>query len=200
MKNRIGILGGTFDPIHNGHLWFAESARENFFLEKVIFIPNKIPPHRDIPYAGEKERYEMVLLAISDNPYFDVWDIEIKREGKSYIVETLEEAQKIYKDKEIYLLLGIDAFNNILSWKDPERIVELSNLIVGNRGEKIFTKELEEFIKKFSKRIFFHDFPFFPISAQEIRERIQRGESIKYLVPSLVEMYIYKNKLYLTKK
>lgn len=200
MSNRIGILGGTFDPIHNGHLWFAESVREKFLLDKILFIPNKIPPHRDMPFATEIERYEMLLLATVDVPYFEVLDIEIKRQGKSFVVDTLEEVKKIYEGKELFLLLGMDAFSKFLSWKNPEKIIGLSNLIVGNRGEKIIDRDLEEFIEKHKNRIFFYDFHYLPISAQEIREKIQRGESIKYLVPPLVEKYIYKKELYLTKK
>ncbi|MCX7845799.1 MAG: nicotinate (nicotinamide) nucleotide adenylyltransferase, partial [Dictyoglomaceae bacterium] len=125
MSNKIGILGGTFDPIHNGHLWFAECAKENFSLEKIIFIPNKIPPHRNVPIASEKERYEMVLLATINIPYFEVSDIEIKRKGISYIVDTIEEMKNIYKDKELFLLLGRDAFSQFLYWKDPEKIISL---------------------------------------------------------------------------
>ncbi len=196
MSNKIGILGGTFDPIHNGHLWFAESARENFNLEKVIFIPNKIPPHRDIPFASERDRYEMILLAIIDIPYFEVSDIEIKRDGKSYLIDTLEEIRNMYKNKELFLLVGSDAFSQFLSWKEPERIIKLCNLIIGKRGEEIFNINLERFIKKNKDKIFFFNFPYLPISAQEIRERIKMGKSIKYLVPSLVERYIYKKGLY----
>lgn len=196
MSNKIGILGGTFDPIHNGHLWFAESAKESFNLEKIIFIPNKIPPHRNNPIASEKERYEMVLLATIDIPYFEVSDIEIRREGISYIIDTIEEIKNIYKE-ELFLLLGSDAFSQFLTWKDPEKIIEFCNLIVGRRGEENFNLDLEDFINKYREKIFFLDFPYFPISAQEIRERIKNGKSIKNLVPPLVEKYIYKRRLYI---
>ncbi|MEN2984708.1 MAG: nicotinate-nucleotide adenylyltransferase [Dictyoglomaceae bacterium] len=197
MSNKIGILGGTFDPIHNGHLWFAESAKENFNLEKIIFIPNKIPPHRNIPLASEIERYEMVLLATINVSYFEVSDIEIKREGRSYIVDTLEEIKNLYRDKEIFLLLGSDAFSQFLSWKNPEKVINLCRLIVGKRGEENFNMDLEDFIEKHKEKILFFDFPYFPISAQEIRERIRMGRSIRYLVPPLVEKYIYKKRLYI---
>ncbi|MCS7202197.1 MAG: nicotinate-nucleotide adenylyltransferase [Dictyoglomus sp.] len=197
MSNKIGILGGTFDPIHNGHLWFAESAKENFNLEKIIFIPNKIPPHRNIPLASEIERYEMVLLATINVSYFEVSDIEIRREGRSYIVDTLEEIKNLYRDKEIFLLLGSDAFSQFLSWKNPEKVINLCRLIVGKRGEENFNMDLEDFIEKYKEKILFFDFPYFPISAQEIRERIRMGRSIRYLVPPLVEEYIYKKRLYI---
>jgi nicotinate-nucleotide adenylyltransferase len=197
MSGKIGILGGTFDPIHYGHLWFAESARISFSLEKVIFIPNKIPPHRNLPIAGEKERYEMTLLATINNPNFDVSDIEIKRKGISYIKDTLEEIKNIYEDKEIFLLIGGDAFSQFLTWKDPEGIIKICNLIIGKRGENIFSNELSNFIEKYKNKIFFLNFNHFPISAKEIRERIKKGESIKYLVPELVEIYIRKKNLYI---
>ncbi|PMQ02369.1 MAG: nicotinic acid mononucleotide adenylyltransferase [Dictyoglomus sp. NZ13-RE01] len=195
MRDKIGIFGGTFDPIHNGHLWFAESVRVAFCLKKVIFIPNKIPPHRNIPSAGEKERYEMVLLAINDNPHFEVWDIEIKREGISYMVDTLEEIKKILQE-DIYLLLGLDAFIYILSWKEPQKILDLAKIIVGSRGFYEFSDDLRLFIEKNKTNIIMFNFPYFPLSSSDIREKIKRGESIKYLVPSSVEEYIHKHNLY----
>lgn len=194
---RIGIFGGTFDPIHLGHLWFAEYAREKFDLNKVFFIPNKNPPHRETPKATSKQRYEMVLLATLNNPYFEVLPIELEREGISYMVDTVRDLSSYFIEDELFLLIGKDAFKDFLSWKDPYHIVEKTKIIIGSRGYEEFSEELQYFIKSFESRIFFLDFPFYPISAKEIRERVKNGLSIKYLVPDLVEEYIIKNGIYL---
>lgn len=193
---RIGVLGGTFDPIHFGHLWFAEYARERFNLAKVFFVPNKIPPHREPPKATSKQRYEMALLATLSNPYFEVLPIELEREGISYMVDTLEDLSTYFNTDDLFLLIGKDAFKDFLSWKEPHRIIEMVKIIVGSREAENFLPELKKFIKDFEDRIFFLEFPFFPISSKEIRERIKRGLSIRYLVPDLVEEYIIKNGIY----
>lgn len=194
---RIGIFGGTFDPIHFGHLWFAEYAREKFGLNKVFFIPNKNPPHRETPKATSKQRYEMVLLATLNNPYFEVLPIELERDGISYMVDTIKDLSSYFIEDELFLLIGNDAFKDFLSWKDPYQIIEKAKIIVGSRGYEEFSEELQYFIKNFGSKIFFLEFPFFPISAKEIRERVKDGLSIKYLVPDLVEEYIIKNGIYL---
>jgi len=194
---RIGIFGGTFDPIHFGHLWFAEYTREKFNLNKIFFIPNKNPPHREAPKATSKQRYEMVLLATLDNPYFEVLPIELEREGISYMVDTVKDLSSYFVEDELFLLIGKDAFKDFLSWKDPYQIIEKTKIIIGSRGYQEFTKELQHFIKTFENRFFFLEFPFYPISAKEIRERVKKGFSIKYLVPPLVEEYIIKNGIYL---
>ncbi|ACK42556.1 MULTISPECIES: nicotinate-nucleotide adenylyltransferase [Dictyoglomus] len=193
---KIGILGGTFDPIHYGHLWFAEYAREKFKLDKVFFIPNRVPSHREIPIATSKQRYEMVLLATLNNPYFEVLPIELEREGVSYMVDTIRDLSTYFSNAELYLLLGNDAFRDFLKWKDPYKIVEKVSIIVGSRGEEYYTNDLKDFIKTFENKIFFLDFPYYPISAKEIRDRVKKGLSIKYLVPENVEEYIIKNSVY----
>ncbi|MGB9768448.1 MULTISPECIES: nicotinate-nucleotide adenylyltransferase [Dictyoglomus] len=193
---KIGILGGTFDPIHYGHLWFAEYAREKFKLDKVFFIPNRVPPHREIPIATSKQRYEMVLLATLNNPYFEVLPIELEREGVSYMVDTIRDLSTYFSNAELYLLLGNDAFRDFLKWKDPYKIVEKVSIIIGSRGEEYYTNDLKDFIKTFENKIFFLDFPYYPISAKEIRDRVKKGLSIKYLVPENVEEYIIKNSVY----
>ncbi|ACI18343.1 nicotinate-nucleotide adenylyltransferase [Dictyoglomus thermophilum] len=194
---KIGILGGTFDPIHYGHLWFAEYARERFKLDKVFFIPNKIPPHRETPLATSKQRYEMVLLATLSNPCFEVLPIELEREGISYMVDTIRDLSSCFSFDELYLLLGNDAFRDFLKWKEPYKIIEKASIIVGSRGIEDYSSDLKNFIKNFENKIFFLDFPYYPISAKEIRERVKRGLSIKYLVPESVEDYIIKNGIYL---
>lgn len=193
---KIGILGGTFDPIHYGHLWFAEYAREKFKLDKVFFVPNRIPPHRETPVATSKQRYEMVLLATLNNPYFEVLPIELEREGVSYMVDTIRDLSTYFSNAELYLLLGNDAFRDFLKWKDPYKIVEKVNIIVGSRGEEYYTNDLKDFINTFENKIFFLGFPYYPISAKEIRDRVKKGLSIKYLVPESVEEYIIKNSIY----
>jgi nicotinate (nicotinamide) nucleotide adenylyltransferase len=171
-------------------------CKRKFQLGKVFFIPNKLPPHREIPEATSKQRYEMVMLAILNNPYFEVLPIELERKGFSYTVDTLRDLSSLFHNTEIYLLLGQDAFKYFLTWKDPFDILKLSKIVVGNRGENYFSEEINRLVEKFEDRIFFLEFPYFPISAREIRDRIKKGLSIKYLVPELVESYIIKNRIY----
>jgi len=128
----------------------------------------------------------MVLLATLNNPYFEVLPIELEREGVSYMVDTIRDLSTYFSNAELYLLLG----------KDPYKIVEKVSIIVGSRGEEYYTNDLKDFIKTFENKIFFLDFPYYPISAKEIRDRVKKGLSIKYLVPENVEEYIIKNSVY----
>jgi len=195
MRNRtkIGVLGGTFDPIHIGHLVLAEQVREKFQLEQVIFIPSASPPHKtEQGLSPTEDRLEMTKLALEGNPYFFVSDIELKREGLSYTVETLRELKKLYKDSEIYFLTGSDVLNEITTWRNPEEIYKLAKIVIGIRpGFDKFDPE-----NHFAKRSIIVDITGMDISSTQIREKARNGESIKYLVPSKVEEYIKKKNLY----
>ena len=192
---KIGILGGTFDPIHMGHLVLAEQAREKFQLERVIFIPSASPPHKtEQELSLAIHRFEMTKLALEGNSFFSVSDIELKREGLSYTVETLRKLKELYENSEIYFLTGSDVLGEITTWKDPEEIYKLARIVIGVRpGFDKFDPE-DHFAKKSSiARITGVD-----ISSTQIREKVRKGESIKYLVPSKVEEYIKKKNLYTT--
>ncbi len=192
---KIGIFGGTFNPPHIGHLIVAEYIREEAKLDKVIFIPCSTPPHKqDKNYlsriASPEHRFEMVKIAIKGNPYFEVSDIEIKRGGISYTIDTINQLIEKFKNDEFYLLIGADQFKEFHTWRSPYEIVKKVKLIVFNRPNYIIPDT------EFSKFAEFITVPNIEISASSIRKRIKDGKSIKYLVPDEVEKYIYANGLY----
>lgn len=192
---KVGIFGGTFNPPHIGHLIVAEFIREEANLDKIIFIPCASPPHKQnqkylSQMASAHHRFEMVKIAISENPFFEVSDIEIKRGGISYTVETVSYLVEKFPERDFYLLIGADQFEEFHMWKDPDEIVKKVHLLVFNRyGYKVTES-------KFSKYATFIAVPNVDISASSIRDRIRLGKSIRYLVPVGVEEYIYRNNLY----
>ncbi|MCD6363876.1 MAG: nicotinate-nucleotide adenylyltransferase [Synergistetes bacterium] len=197
--SRIGIMGGTFDPIHYGHLIAAEEARQTFCLDKVIFIPAKIPPHKLGHRISDPEhRYRMVLLATLDNPLFEVSRIEIDRKGVSYSVDTVRELrEKLGDEVELFFITGIDIVADLKSWKEPETLLKMCNFIAVSRAGyslEILKKNLP---RNFLSRINIIEIPSPPISSTDIRRRVRHRKTIKYLVPSLVESYIRKAGLYL---
>ncbi len=187
----VGIFGGTFDPIHTGHLITAQAVRELRRLDKIIFIPAYISPHKtDIPTLSPRHRLEMVKLAIKNISYFNFSDIEIKAANTSYTIETL----KVLKEKhtKIELIIGYDNILNFSTWKDPDEILKLAKLIVLNRKLSIEPKEMDRF---YSSAIFV-DTPTIEISSSEIRERVYNNLPINFLVPEEVQKYIYHFNLY----
>jgi nicotinate-nucleotide adenylyltransferase len=189
----IGIFGGTFNPPHLGHLIVAEHVREVVGLDKIIFVPSFISPHKQ---AGEEKdadsRLEMVRLAIKGNPNFMVSDIELKRKGTSYTFETIETLHRVYPNDELFFLIGMDNFAEFHTWKFPERIVEHATLIVMNRAS--FHRTREEF--HFFSSAKFVDVPNIEISSSEIRAAVKARRSIHYLVSDSVEEYIMEHRLY----
>jgi nicotinate-nucleotide adenylyltransferase len=192
-KKKLGVLGGTFDPIHVGHLVLAEQVREKFQLEKIIFIPSASPPHKtEQKLSPANHRFEMTRLAVEGNRYFFVSDIELKREGLSYTVETLRRLKELYKDSEIYFLTGSDVLDEITTWKDPEVIYKLAKIVIAVRPgfDELDPKD------HFAKKSIIAKITGVDISSTQIREKVKKGESIKYLVPAKVEEYIRKKNLY----
>ncbi len=210
----IAIMGGTFNPIHLGHLRIAEEVREYLNIDRVMFIPTFMPPHKNngslIP---PEDRLEMVKLAIKDNPNFQVSDMEIKRGGRSYSVETLQALQKEMPNTEISFIAGTDSFNEITTWCEYERLFELTNFIVVTRhgypvkkiGEVLPDKMARQFTYAPKKDTYVHNkgktvtylkTTLMDISASDIRQRIKEGRSIRYLMPQDVEKYIVEKKLY----
>ena len=186
---RIGILGGTFNPIHIGHLILAEEAREKLKLKKVILVPAFLPPHKaDSDIAPVKDRLSMVKLAIKGNKYLSVSDMEIKRGGRSYTIDTIKELNKIYSNDELYFIIGSDLFKYLNEWKDLKEINKLVKFIVATRpGYPL------ENIPVYMKTI---DIRAVDISAFEIRQCIKQNRSFRYLVPETVRDYIIKKSLY----
>jgi nicotinate-nucleotide adenylyltransferase len=193
---RLGVLGGTFDPVHIGHLILAEAAREAADLDSVLFVPTGHSwrkPERQIT-PGE-ERLEMLRLAVQDNEHFAVSDAEVERPGPSYTHVTLGELATEYPGAELYFILGRDALLDLPNWKDPARIAELATLLLAERaGEAAGPGEAA--IDAIGGRILWVAMPLVEVSATDIRERVGQGRSIRYLTPRPVGDYIAKHGLY----
>jgi len=201
---KIGIMGGTFNPIHHGHLVTAGEALNQFQLDKVIFIPSGDPPHKN--FSEEKiaeHRYLMTVIATSGNKNFFVSRVEIDRKGKSYTIDTIKELQKIYGESaDLYFITGADAILEILSWKKTEEIIRLCSFIAATRPGYDISRieELKERLFKRTnnniKKIFVMEVPALAISSTDIRKRIKEKRPIDYLVPEGVSNYILKHGLY----
>lgn len=199
----IGIFGGSFNPIHIGHLIVAEEVLQQRALSKIIFVPTGLPPHKETgDLVAASHRFQMVKDAISDNNHFKISDIEIKRTGKSYTIDTVRILREMYGESHnYYLILGTDMINEISTWKDIGLLSEMCHFIVVNRfpvsinsnfSKSLFSKEKAAEIEKLKVTI-----PSIGISSTEIRERLRNGRSIRYLVPQCVEDYIRLNNLYM---
>lgn len=198
--SKVGILGGTFDPIHLGHLIIAEEVRQSMGLDEVLFIPAGQPWLKgQRPLSAGEHRLQMVELAIASNPYFTVSTIELERLGPSYSVDTIIKLKdNLGVRVELFFVLGFDALALLPGWKEPERLLELCQVVgVGRPGYSEFALlSLEPIIPRASERIIIVDVPQMYISATDIRERVARGLSIRYLIPEAVERYIFEHRLY----
>lgn len=190
---RIGILGGTFDPIHFGHLLLAQEALEKLHLGRVIFMPCYRPPHkcrRNITDA--KTRFKMVTLAIKSNSKFSVSSMEIKRKGKSYSVETLHRLNDIFaKSTKLFFITGSDSISERVKWKDFDEVITLARFVIARRPHYPFSC-----LNKRRKVIRFIDITSLDISSSGIRRNVGEKRSIEYLVPEEVKRFIAKNRLY----
>jgi nicotinate-nucleotide adenylyltransferase len=199
--NRVGLMGGTFDPIHYGHLVTAEAARINFNLDEVIFIPTGNPPHKkNYKVTPPEQRYIMTVLAVNSNPFFKVSRIEIERPGYTYTVETLKQLGQIYgREASLYFISGADAVFDILTWKDVAEVFNYCTFIAATRPrypvEKL-KRKLAEIKQVYGKDVIPMEVPGMDISSTEIRKRINQGLSVKYLLPENVCKYIEKYGLY----
>lgn len=195
----IGIMGGTFNPVHIGHLIAAQEVLNKINMDKIIFIPTGNPPHKNKDdVLSALDRYEMVKLAVRNNEGFDISDIEIKREGQTYTYDTLIELHNIYYGILFYFIIGFDTLKEIDTWKNVNAVCSMTNFIVVNRGNN--SKEIREEIlikeKRYGKKFFLVEIPDIEISSTDIRDRIRSNKSIKYLVTSEVEEYIKQKGLY----
>jgi nicotinate-nucleotide adenylyltransferase len=215
---KFGIFGGTFNPVHYGHLRAAEEVRERLALDRILFVPSKNPPLKTKDIAPARQRYEMLMRALRGNKHFELSDIEFRLKGKSYTVRTIETLQSLNRDVVFFFLLGIDAFLDMPNWWHPERLTDLTDFVVISRPGHFF-KDLMKSpyiktgrsilqgldstntghykVKLKSKR----DAVLLPltpvgISSTEIRHLVRRRKSIKFLLPPEVESYIISSKLY----
>ncbi len=199
-KKKIGIMGGTFNPIHYGHLLVAEDARTYCNLDEIIFIPSGNSYMKDTSEIIDgKMRYEMVSLAIAGNTAFSISDMEIKRNGHTYTYETLEELNKIYPDTDFYFILGADNLFTIEKWKYADKIMQNCTLIVASRDEKDkqdLTQKANSLFKSFHATIEILPERKIDLSSTEIRKKIRENKSVIYMTPQSVISYINKNALY----
>lgn len=195
-----GVFGGTFNPIHFGHLLLAENIREEFGLDKILFIPSQIPPHKSLTNVIEAEaRLDMVRIATRDNPWFEVSDIEMRRTGPSYTVDTLLALQDVYGPNQLNLIVGADSMVQIPTWRRFEEILKLSAIIVARRPETqedTLDRAIMRLEKDYGAVIRKSRAVALNYSSTEIRERVRSGLSITYRVPGDVEAIILGNGYY----
>lgn len=198
---KIGIMGGTFNPIHNGHLLIGEYARTELQLSKVLYIPTGEPGHKSrVSVASSSDRYEMVTLAIEDNPYFEGSDMEVCRRGITYTLDTIKELIKEYDDlAEFYFIIGEDSLFTLETWKKFKELSRLCRFVVFKRKPRQDGEILEKIAylnSEYVMDIIYLKSPLMEISSTDIRDRVRLGKSIKYQVPKVIEQYIHLNDLY----
>ncbi len=197
---RIGILGGTFDPIHYGHLVIAEDAQVYLHLEKVLFVPAYEPPHKPQgSYSTFEYRVRMVELAIARNSHFALSLIETRLPVPSYTTDTVRALQaELGTDAELYFIMGMDSLANILTWHKPEELLRLCRIVVAERaGYQVDMAKLEKGLPGLRERMDLIDTPELSISSTDLQRRVRCGLSIRYQVPPAVERYIHRHRLYL---
>jgi nicotinate-nucleotide adenylyltransferase len=201
-KRRIGIFGGSFDPVHQGHLLIAEQFAQDMRLDVVKFIPAKISPFK-LGYTptSDKHRLEMLRLAIGSNKRFEVDALELDRGGVSYTMDTVAALRGVEPDAEYYMLIGADSLRDFKKWKSPEELLVSVSLVVARRGGEAPPQWSElaglatpEVLGAIQERVL--DLPAMEVSSTDIRRRVEQGRSIRYLVPSGVEVYIHSHGLY----
>jgi len=202
----LGILGGTFDPVHLGHLRAAAAVREKLGLAEVRLIPAALPPHRDAPSASNRDRLAMVALAVRDFPGLLADDREMRRPGKSYTIDTLRELRAEFPSRALYLIVGADAFLGLATWHRWRELTDFAHLVVVDRPGVPGLKPSEPLAGWLSARhgsadggsgsVMFLEVPPWPIAARDIRRRIGRGEEVADLLPPAVLAYIRQHRLY----
>lgn len=197
--NSIGIFGGSFNPIHLGHLIMANEVLIKLNLDKIIFIPAGNPPHKNsIDLANAIDRYNMVKLSIEDNKMFEVSDLEIKKDCITYTYETLKELKEIYKEDKLYFIIGFDSLKELDTWKNIDILYRYCDFVVVNRNsnsEQIHCL-IKEYRIKYNLTVHYVETPNINISSTMIRQRVKDNINIAYLVDKKVENYIYNNKLF----
>jgi nicotinate-nucleotide adenylyltransferase len=190
---RVGIFGGTFDPIHLGHLIVAEQARDRLRLDRVLFVPARVPPHKGSAAADAEHRYRMTRLATEDHPQFAVSDLELLREGPSYTIDTLRALRaEAPGGTRHYLLLGADSARDLEHWRDFQDLLEDATVVVAGRPGV----DQDRLSTHVGRKATFLSTPLLEISSTEIRRLVREGGTVRYLVPAPVEEYIRSEGLY----
>lgn len=197
---KVGIMGGTFNPIHNGHLFLAEHAYEQAELDYVLFMPTMNPPHKpEAEVISAEHRINMVKLAIKSNPNFKLSDLELNRPGLTYTSDTLQILKEKEPETEFYFIVGADSLMMMTQWKDPMTVFALSTIVVGERKNYLpeqLIKQASFLEKTYNGKIILLDMPNIEISSEMIRERIANNKTIRYYVPDEVLSYIKLHNLY----
>lgn len=196
---RVGLLGGTFDPVHIGHLFIAEEAHATLKLENVYFVPAGEPPHKmGEPVTSAEHRVAMVRLAIAANEHFALSLVDVDRPGPSYSVDMVRLfRQALGKDAKIYFIMGLDSFLDLPNWHRPDELIRMCELVVVRRpGYRQDVAMLECRIPGLSERARFVRSPMLDISSTDIERRVRAGQPIRYLVPDVIADYIYAHNLY----
>lgn len=199
MTSRLGILGGTFDPIHDGHLVAAQETAWALDLDRVLFIPAPNPPHkRDEPITEPAHRIAMVRLAVQNNPTFEVSLVEVERGGLSFTVDTLRAVRELYPGYELHFIVGMDSLAELPTWHDPDGIVQLARIVAVYRAGwgVVDLKALEAAVPAAADRVRIVPIPGLDISSTDLRRRLAVGRPIRYLVPDPVIAYIEEHGLY----
>lgn len=199
---KIGIMGGTFNPIHYGHLFLAENSYDQIGLDQVLFMPSKNPPHKVIAgNISDQHRTDMISLAIEDNPHFVLSTMELHREGITYTADTLSILTKEHPDEQYYFIVGADSFLMMQNWMEPQRIFHNCIVVAAGRDD-VEKDQLYQHDKRlkdmFDVKTIILDMPIIQISSVIVRERITENKSIRYYLPNNVIEYIAEKKLYLT--
>ena len=209
---KLGILGGTFDPIHFGHLRVAEEVGEELELEHVYLIPAALPPHKDEkPVSSFEHRMAMTRIAVEGSPLLEALDLEGRRQGLSYSIETLREFRQLFKGNiELFFIIGIDAFLEIGTWKEYRALFDHAHFLVINRPgfqsedlggfltslEVGFERDGDKFVVPSGNHLIFREATLMDISSTEIRNRVAEGKTIRFMLPKTVRTYIMENRLY----
>lgn len=194
---RLGIFGGTFDPIHYGHLRLAEEARDTLRLDRVLFVPNQVSPFKTgATTTPGRQRAQMVAAAIADHAQFALWDGELQREGPSYTVETLRSLRALHPDAELYFLTGTDAVRDLPQWREPEALLSLARFVAAARPGVSVDQVRDALPENWRARVDFLPMAGLEISSTALRERVADGRSIRYLTPPAVVQFIQANALY----
>ena len=193
---RLGIMGGTFDPIHNGHLWIADAARTQLNLDRVLFIPNEAPPHKRSTFTSSHDRAEMVRLAIQPTPQFELSLIEIERGGTSYAVDTLRTIHDRWPQAGLFFIVGSDTMIDVPNWRQPDEILRRCRFAVVPRPDALYSEELRQLSPEYQQQIDMLPPCPLDISSTDLRDRVAQGLSLQRLTPDAVLAYIEHHGLY----